>query len=265
MGGGDHRQRWATARRAVPYLAAVVAPVAVAAVGAALRDRVDNANAALALVVAVVAVAATGRRLAGALAALTAAVAFDVLLTVPYGSFTISSRADVETFVLLAITGLLVSQLGAWARNQRSRAEQADDDLGLLYYAAELVAAGESRDQVVITVALELLTLLDLRDCRFEPGPARPDLPIVGRDGRVHDGSLVWDVATAGIPAVGAQLPVQRDGRTLGHLVVVPEPGRPLGARRVLVALALADLVGAAADGSDPGPVPGPPPPAGAS
>ncbi|MFN8040346.1 MAG: DUF4118 domain-containing protein [Acidimicrobiales bacterium] len=246
--------RRSTAGRAAPYVAAVVAPVAVAGVGAALRDHVDNANVALALVVAVVAVAASGRRLAGALAALTAAVAFDVLLTVPYGSFTISSGADLETFVLLAVTGLIVGQLGAWARNQRSDAEQADDDLGLLYYAAELVAAGEPRDQVVITVALELVELLDLRDCRYQPGPARPDLPIVGRDGRVHDGALVWDVATAGIPAVGAQLPVQRDGRTLGHLVAVPHPGRPLGARRVLVALALADLVGAAAERSGPGP-----------
>lgn len=228
-----------------PY-AAAAAPAAVAALASLARDHVDNANLALALVVAVVAVAASGRRLAAALAALTAAVAFDYFLTVPYGSFSIASGDDVETFALLLATGLIVGQLGAWARNRRTEAEEADDDLGLLYYAAELVAGGEPRDQVVISVALELTDLLDLQDCEYVPGPARHDLPRIERDGRVHDGALVWDVATAGIPAIGAQLPVAHDGQVIGHFVVVPHPGRPMGARRVLVALALADLVGAA-------------------
>jgi K+-sensing histidine kinase KdpD len=84
------------------------------------RGSWSNTNVALLLVVAVVAVAAAGSRLAGALAAVSAAVWFDFFFTLPYERFTISHSADVTTFVLLLAVGLAVSQLAAWARHLKA-------------------------------------------------------------------------------------------------------------------------------------------------
>ncbi|MCW2886254.1 MAG: Osmosensitive channel histidine kinaselike protein, partial [Streptosporangiaceae bacterium] len=68
------RDRWAV-------LAAVVAPLALSTVLLPLRRTFSHADVALALVVVVVAVAASGHRIAGALAALSAAVWFDFFFT----------------------------------------------------------------------------------------------------------------------------------------------------------------------------------------
>ena len=85
--------------------AALVAPLAAAAVLLPFRSSWPNTNVALLLVVAVVAVAAIGNRAAGAIAAIGAAVWFDFFFTLPYGRFTIRSSADVTTFVLLLVVG----------------------------------------------------------------------------------------------------------------------------------------------------------------
>jgi Domain of unknown function (DUF4118) len=73
----------------------------------------------------VVAVAATGQRMTGALAALAGAVWFDLLLTVPYGRFTITNPDDVETALLLTVAGLAVTEIALWGGgNSRGRADR---------------------------------------------------------------------------------------------------------------------------------------------
>ena len=72
-------------RDRLAVLAALVAPVALAAILVPFRTSFPNTDAALALLLVVVAVAANGYRLAGYLAALSAAAWFDFFLTrVPY-------------------------------------------------------------------------------------------------------------------------------------------------------------------------------------
>lgn len=90
--------------------AAVIAPLVAAAVLLPFRSSWPNTNVAL-LVVVVVAVAAIGNRPAGAVAAMGAAAWFDFFFTLPYERFTIRSSADVTTFVLLLVVGVVVSQL----------------------------------------------------------------------------------------------------------------------------------------------------------
>jgi hypothetical protein len=72
--------RWMSRDR-LAVLAALVVPVAVAAVLVPFRASIPNTDAALALVLVVVAVAANGYRLAGILAAVSTAVWFDFFLT----------------------------------------------------------------------------------------------------------------------------------------------------------------------------------------
>src|ERR1700719_5440226 len=93
-------------RDRLAVLAAVAAPLALAAVLVPFRTSFPNTDAALAMLLVVVAVAANGYRLAGVLAAVSTAVWFDFFLTEPYERFSITSRNDVETTVLLLVIGV---------------------------------------------------------------------------------------------------------------------------------------------------------------
>ena len=100
--------------------AAVLGPLALAAILLPWRGSWSNTNVALLLVAAVVAVACLGNRFAGVLAALSAAVWFDYFFTQPYERLTISRPADVTTFALLLAVGVAVSQMAAWARRLKA-------------------------------------------------------------------------------------------------------------------------------------------------
>jgi len=216
------------------------------------RSHVAQANVALIMVVAVVAVAVTGRRVAAALAAVSAAFWFDVLFTVPYNSLAIANGDDTLTAALLLVVGLAVGQLAAWARAQRDAARRGRQDIGRIHYAAELAAQGESVesvDHLVLAVSLELRDLLFLRDCRFSYGVADESLPSLGHDGQVRWGDLGWGTETLGLPSKGVTLAAHGQGRVVGTFTLIPTPGVVVDEDRLLVAVALADQVGAAIAG----------------
>ena len=151
-----HSDRWIV-------VAALVAPVVVAAALIPWRDDLVSTNIALLLVVVVVAVAATGHRAAAALAALVAAGAFNFFHTQPYYSLRINSSDDVETAVLLLVVGLAVAELavrgqtgtGGWP-NGVAATSRALQGLGAL------VAQGEDADYVLLAAEAELTQLLQL-------------------------------------------------------------------------------------------------------
>lgn len=89
-------------RDRIAIVAAVVAPLAAAAVLLPFRGSWPNTNVALLLVVVV--------------AAVSAAVWFNFFLTLPYYWFSIRSSTDVTTAALLLLTGVAVSQLAARVR-----------------------------------------------------------------------------------------------------------------------------------------------------
>jgi hypothetical protein len=221
--------------------------VAVALVPA--RSHVAQANIALIMVVAIVAVAVTGRRVAAALAAVSAAFWFDVLFTVPYNSLRIANGDDALTAVLLLVVGLAVGQLAAWARAQRDAARRGREDIGRIHYAAELAAQGESVDHLILAVSLELRDLLFLRDCRFSSDIVDESLPSLGHDGKVRWGDLGWGTDTLGLPSKGVTLAAHGQGRVVGTFTLIPTPGVVVDEHRLVVAVALADQVGAALAG----------------
>ena len=128
-------------RDRIAILAALAAPLAAAAVLLPFRASWSNTNVALLLVVVVVAVAAIGNRVAGALAAVGAAIWFDFFFTLPYYRFTIRSSADVTTAVLLLVTGIAVSQLAARVRQLKV---VAITDAGYLAQIHETAALAKS-------------------------------------------------------------------------------------------------------------------------
>ncbi len=196
----------------------------------------------------VVAVAANGRRLAGAVAALSAAVWFDFFFTQPYEHFTITASDDIVTAVLLLVVGLAVSQLAARARRLRVIAITDADYLDQIHRTAQMVESGAAANAVVNQVRAQLIDVLHLQGCRFEYGNLLGHPPRLLHDGSVVQGRTRWDLDHDGLPEEEVELRAAAGGRFHGRFLLQPGPGTvaPLQAR--LVAVTLADQAGAALD-----------------
>jgi hypothetical protein len=233
-------------RDAAAIVAALVVPLGVAACLIPFRASFANAASALVLVAAVVAVAVIGNRTAGFLAAVSAALWFDFFLTRPYERFAITHRPDIETAVSLFIVGVVVTELAARNRHHSAAAAEESDYVGLMFALSELAASGSPAPEVIERVRMELIRLLYLRDCRFAYGPQERPVHRIERDGHVLLGGGVWDVHQMGLPGPELELVVQSQGETLGRFVLTPTPGFPVSLQRRVVAVAIADQVGAA-------------------
>ncbi len=225
---------------------AVVVPATTAAALIPLRSRIVSTNVALLLVVTVVAAAATGRRPAAALAAVSAAVGFNLFHTEPYLSLRISSGDDVETAVLLLVVGLIVGELALRGRRARALVAQQRQDLASIHGLGALVADGEDTDYVLLATSSELTHLLGLVDCRFESQPAEPRvMPEIRRDGSVRWGPTPWDAERWGLPTDGAVIPVRCHGAWSGRFVLTAPVALPMSRVQLAKAVALVDQVGA--------------------
>ncbi|WP_018334773.1 DUF4118 domain-containing protein [Actinomycetospora chiangmaiensis] len=223
--------------------AAVVVPFVVAWLAGLLADVLANTDAALVLVLVVVAAAALGDRLAGVLAALASAAAFDFFLTVPVHSFAILDREDVETAVLLLAIGLAVSEIASWGRRQQAASGQRADYLDGVARAARLAAEGRPGREVGETIAAMITEVLDLDACRFDafavPG-AEPDRPVLHRDGSISRRGHVLDVRHDGLPGMDViELAAGHDGGCF-LLTASTEVRRPT-VEQLLVAVTLAE------------------------
>ena len=241
-------------RDRLAVLAALVVPVVVAAILVPFRSSFPNTDAALAMILVVVAVAANGYRLAGVLAAVSVAVWFDFFLTRPYETFSITRRTDIETTVLLLVIGVAVTEIAVWGRRQHLTASRRAGYLDGINSAAQAVAVGGSAAALTEQVTSQLTRLLSLRSCRFQYGVAGIGRPArLRHDGSVTIGQRVWNVDTEGLPAGSdTELLVESGGMFQGRFLMTPAPeARPTLEQRLL-AVALADQVGAALATSHP-------------
>ncbi|HEY7107366.1 MAG TPA: DUF4118 domain-containing protein [Acidimicrobiia bacterium] len=224
-------------------------PVAVAVVLVPLRDGLKQANAVLVLVVAVLVAAIVGGRLGGMIAAITAAVSFDFFFTHPYDSFTINSRDDVETTVLLLLVGVLVGELVVRSRRSQRLAFEREQDVRRMQRYARLGAGGEPPGHLIRVAELELSDLIDPDACWFERPPFPVTLPVFG-----HGTVTVWG-DESGIsnldpaPSSLVALPVFGGGEEQGRFVLELGRGRSVTAidpESRALAVALADRLGVA-------------------
>ncbi|WP_328743831.1 PAS domain-containing sensor histidine kinase [Streptomyces sp. NBC_00285] len=240
-------------RNRIALAAALLAPLVVALALVPFRTHMTSANLALILVVVVVAVATLGSRAGGVAAALSAAAWFDFFLTRPFQRFTISHGDDITTTFLLLAVGVAVSQLAAHARTLKLVTVTDAAHLARIHETASLVQAGGSPYAVVDQVGHQLTEILGLRGSRFEHGTLLGRHPRLEQDGSVTVGRAHWDLDKDGWPGEEIELRAQVGGRYLGRFMLEPEPGTvppPLQTR--LVAVSLADHVGAALDTTGP-------------
>jgi K+-sensing histidine kinase KdpD len=223
---------------------ALVAPVVVTVALVPLRAHVLNTNLALVLVVSVLGVAVAGGRVAGVVGALSAALSYDLLFTVPYGSFKIEHGDDIETTVLLAVIGLIAGELVERARRSEAAAIARRRDLERVHRRAELAAGGERPGRLIEQSAEELTELLHLKVCRYVPEPPPETLPVF-----THDAIRVPSAIGRNAPRTAVALPVRAHGQDLGHfLLVFPTESFGLGASVDVkhAAVAVADQLGMA-------------------
>ena len=233
-------------RDRIAILAALVAPLAAAAILLPFRSSWSNTNVALLLVVVIVGVSAIGNRVAGALAAVGAAVWFDFFFTLPYYRFTIRSSDDVTTAVLLLAVGLAVSQLAARARRLQVVVITDEGYLAQIHDTAALSQSARSPDAVVDHVRDQLIGLLDLEGSRFEYGSLLGHPPRLEPDGTIMTGHGRWDVEQRGLPAGEIELRAFGHGQYYGRFMLKPKPGSKPTLQARLVAVTLADQAGRA-------------------
>lgn len=235
--------RYLTRDRAA-IAAALIAPLAAAAILLPFRSAWSNTNAALLMVVVIVAVAVIGNRIAGAIAAIGAAVWFEFFFTLPYYRFTIRRASDVTTFVLLLAVGVAVSQLAARARRLKVLTITDAGYLAQIHETAALAQTANSTEAVIDHVRAQLTGLLDLADCRFEHGMLLGHPPRLEQDGTVRGGYGRWNVEEAGLPEEEVELRVFGNSQYYGRFMLTPKPGSRPSLQARLVAVTLADQAG---------------------
>ncbi|MGZ4704664.1 MAG: DUF4118 domain-containing protein [Acidimicrobiales bacterium] len=236
---------------AVGAFIGVVGSIMVAGLLSNVGDWASNVNVALVLMVVVVLGAAAGGRAAGAVSAGAAALAFDFFQTQPYHSLRIGSRDDVETAVLLLVGGLIVGQIAARAQIGRVAVEAGRTEIRRIHHLAELTAQGHPSSDVIDAATTQLTQLLSLQSCRFERPPYTDTFERLEHSGVVTAPKRPISMSRMGrhgleLPGEGVELPVLNRGRDIGRFVLVPTPGEGASLEQRVVAVALADQVGAA-------------------
>jgi K+-sensing histidine kinase KdpD len=224
--------------------AAILGPLVLAAILLPWRGSWSNTNVALLLVVAVVAIACLGNWLAGALAAISAALWFDFFFTVPYDRLTISRSADVTTFVLLLAVGVAVSQMAAWARRLKAVTVADAAYFSRILASAALTQEAGTPDEVVQHVRRQLIEVLGLKDCRFEYGKLLGQPPRLEPDGSITTRHGHYPVDEFGLPEEEVELRAFSNGQYTGRFMLTPKPGFKPSQRVRLVAVTLAGLAG---------------------
>jgi hypothetical protein len=97
-----------------------------------------------------------------------------------------------------------------------------------------------------MSVATQLGELLSLQDCRFVREPPSDKGAWIEPDGTVRLNPITWPTASYGLPTDRVELPVRGGGEMLGTFILTPTPTKPISRDQCMVAVALADQLGAA-------------------
>ncbi len=228
------------------YLVGGLGPILVAAALVAVRNDIESTTQVLILVVVVVLAAIAGGRSAGATAAVLAALSFDFFLTRPYLSLRIDSAADLETTFVLLVIGVLVGEIVVRGRRSRRAADRAAEEIGRIRRVARQAASGVPVDDLILSVEAELAGLLELSECTFSREAPEIEMPRLERTGTIRTAKrTLGSGGEFALPEDGVELLVIGGGRILGRFLMEPTRDRGASLESRVVAVALADQLGA--------------------
>jgi hypothetical protein len=238
-----------TRQVALAWLSATVLPIGVAACLIPLRVHVSAADVALLLTVVILVAAIQGGRVHGAVAAFSAAFAFDLFFTRPYYSLRIDRAEEVETAVLMLIVGVAFGEIVTRSKRDRFAATVTRSNLERVSRITELAAGGEPPGRLIRVARRELIELLDLNDCEFQRPPFFDALPRLRHSGLTIPPILGADAKSAADRSTRIELPVWAEGLEIGRFVLVladDATGLEFDPAARASALALADQLGIA-------------------
>jgi hypothetical protein len=229
------------------WIAALLTPLVSAALMIPLRPHTQPSNLALVMVAVVAASSVPGYVLPAVASGLSAGAWFDFFLTRPYERFAISSGSVVQTALLMTAVATIVGAISARRRQAGEKARRTGEEVVGLYVTAQMLSAGSRVDLVLATVADQLTEVLSLSQCAFDSGPAPESGPTLDRAGGLDWEGQPWSPTSHGWPPVPVSLPVDSAGRAVGRFLLHGRtPAEPVTLDRLMTALALADLAGAA-------------------
>ena len=227
-------------------LSAVLGPLALAVLLVPFRSTFASSAAALLFVPVIVGVAVTGSRFSGYVASVSAAAWFDFFLTQPYQRLAISHRTDLETTLALLAVGVIVTELAARSRHHHQSASNESRFVEMTHELTTLAAQGEPEQVLTSHACASITELLSLKSCRFQRRPSERTLPAIDADGQIVHAGILWPIDQAGIPGPEAEIVAKTKGAVVGHFILAPTPGQPVGLKQRLVAYSLVDIVGTA-------------------
>jgi hypothetical protein len=232
-------------RNRVAVVAGVVVPLLVAMVLVPFRGTFATTAAALVMVCVVLAAGVAGNRLAGIVASASAAAWFDFFLVRPYDRFTISHRSDLETTIAILVVGILVTELAARSRRHWQAANSSTAYVSMIHGVAVLAADSAPVPAMIEHANASLVSLLSLRECRFDRAPADPPLAQIQSNGDVALVGMRWPARQIGLPGPEAEILAKWRGRIVGRFVITPSPGVAVSLEQRIVAVAVVDLAAA--------------------
>jgi hypothetical protein len=142
------------------------------------------------------------------------------------------------------------SSVSRWERSPRPsgallRAQRRTGEIRRIYRVAGLGARGKDPADVIRAATSELSELLELQSCTFEVPPFTRSYERLDRSGVVTwSENRIGDEGFA-LPAHGVALDVLGRGMLRGRFVMTPKPGIGVSLEQRVVAVAIADQVGA--------------------
>ena len=233
--------------RAVGLAIAAFGPLLVAGILVPFRNDLASANVVLVFVLVVVLGAAVGTRWSGAIGAVIAAMSYDFFFTHPYQSLKIDSADDIQTTVLLLVIGLVVAELVTFTRRHRAArpSSAATRSRGCTGWPSWWRPTPTPRTSC--------------SRCRPSSSGCCPCTTAGTRRRRTprscpSSSATARSTATTGagpardytLPDQGAEIPVLGRGREFGRLVLIPDVTVGVSIEERVVAVALADQLGAA-------------------
>lgn len=213
------RHRNSTSRTVVTVAAAAVLPIAFGVLLITVRGEIGQSISLLMVLPVLVVALLAGRRL-GTLAALAAAVAYDVLHTHPYYRATIDDPDDViETVVLLAI-GVSAGYLAESAQRAFVTSRVRREELAAVTRFLEHIGTSASGEELAGHAGASILSLLHADECVWRPGYRGTASPVLRSDGTFA--STLIDDPSSGVGFLPRtiEIPVGQPPTERGRFVV---------------------------------------------
>ena len=236
------RQPLGVRRRRAAYLAAIVVPLAIGALMIPLRDELDQSTA-LILVVPVLIAALAGGVGPGLVAAVSATVTFDVLLTRPYFGLAIHDDDDVVAAVTLLVVGAAVGTMASRLARVHARAGVRRRTIGQFAAFVDVVASGSGDDDVIIdAAAVAISDILGLVGCEWRTGKAATMAPMILPNGQLMAYLSDLSEDRARLPDL-TELPVTTGDTYLGRFVLHPARSHDVSVEERRAAVAVSRLL----------------------